>query len=114
MVEHNFHVVYIESLYPVKFAQLLKIAILYRNSLPETFYEKFVLRNFANFTGKHVSFFNNVAGLRQAKQNEIGTSKKRRPSLNEKSIRFAMITIMKNSRFHLGSSAKIIKYLYLI
>ena len=41
----------------------------YRNSRPEVFCEKSVLRNFAKFTGKHLCqslFFNNVAGLRPA------------------------------------------------
>ena len=40
-----------------------------RNSCPEVFYEKGVLRNFTKFTGKHLSeslFFNKVAVLRPA------------------------------------------------
>ena len=38
-----------------------------QTSLPEVFYKKGVLRNFAKFTGKHLYaslFFNKVAGLR--------------------------------------------------
>ena len=40
-----------------------------RNSHPEVFYKKGVLRNFEKFTGKHLCqslFFNKVAGLRPA------------------------------------------------
>ena len=39
---------------------------LFRSSCPEVFSKKSVLRNFTNFTGKHLdqSFFNKVAGLR--------------------------------------------------
>ena len=46
-----------------------KIPIFYRSSRPEVFYKKGVLRNFVNFTGKHLCqslFFNKVAGLRPA------------------------------------------------
>ena len=42
-------------------------AIKHRNSCPEVFYKKGVLRNFAKFTGKHLCqslFFNKTAGLR--------------------------------------------------
>ena len=41
----------------------------FRSSLPEVFYKKGVLRNYAKFTGKHVCqrlFFNKVADLRPA------------------------------------------------
>ena len=41
----------------------------FRSSRPEVFYKKGVLRNFANFTGKHLRqalFFNKIAGLRPA------------------------------------------------
>ena len=39
---------------------------MFRSSLPEVFYRKGVLRNFAKFTGKHLCqslLFNKVAGL---------------------------------------------------
>ena len=42
-----------------------KVPIFYRSSRPEVFYKKGVLRNLANFTGKHLCqtfFFNKVAG----------------------------------------------------
>ena len=44
----------------------------FRSSLPEMFYKKVVLKNFAKFTGKHLCqtgqslSFNKVAGLRSA------------------------------------------------
>ena len=41
----------------------------YRSSRPEVFCEKFVLKNLAKFTGKHLCwslFFNKVAGLMSA------------------------------------------------
>ena len=44
-------------------------SVCHRNSRPEMFCEKGVLRNFAKFTGKHLCqslFFNKVAGLRLA------------------------------------------------
>ena len=43
--------------------------VCYRSSLPEVFYKKVVLRNFAKFTGKNLCqslSFNKVAGLRSA------------------------------------------------
>ena len=49
-----------------KTAQLFKA--IFRSSRSEVFWEKGVLRNFAEFTGKHLCqslFFNKVAGLRQ-------------------------------------------------
>ena len=45
---------------------ILDLRELLRGSCPEVFYKKYVLRNFAKFTGKHLYqslFFDKVAGL---------------------------------------------------
>ena len=48
---------------------IMILEIINRNSRPEVFCKKGVLKNFTKFTGKHLrqsSFFNKVAGLRSA------------------------------------------------
>ena len=49
---------------------------MFRSNRSEVFCEKGVLRNFAKFTGKHLSqglFFNKVSGLRSATLNKKET-----------------------------------------
>ena len=60
-----------ESLYMVICSSYIYLIIdkkIFRSSRPGVFCKKVVLRNFANFTGKHLceSLFNKVGGLRPA------------------------------------------------